>query len=121
MIEDLARALHVRIGVFYTLSFGALIIASLLLGFVLNRVLHHWTKKFRNGWGELFFGLFESLPIPLLLLSGLYLGMEALPLPHQYERIASKLILALVILAGCDPLKGLGEGLKNAFSGIHFP
>jgi len=30
-------------------------------------------------------------------------------------------ILALVILAGCDPLKGLGEGLKNAFSGLHFP
>ena len=98
MIEDLARALHVRIGVFYTLAFGVLIIGSLLLGLVLNRVLHHWTKKFRNGWGELFFGLLESLPIPLLVLSGLYIGLEALPLPGQFERIGSKLILALVIL-----------------------
>jgi hypothetical protein len=41
-------------------------------------------------------------------------------LKHMIRRAAWGLI-ALVILAGCDPLKGLGEGLKNAFSHFHFP
>jgi small-conductance mechanosensitive channel len=78
--------------------FGTLIISSLLIGFALNRLLHYWAKKLRNSWGEVFFSLLESLPIPLLLISGLYIGMEALPLERQYERVGSKLILALVLL-----------------------
>ncbi len=28
---------------------------------------------------------------------------------------------ALLALTGCDPLKGLGEGLSNLFKGFHFP
>jgi small-conductance mechanosensitive channel len=98
MVEDLAQTFHASRNVYYTILFGALIISSLLLGFVLNRVLHHWTRKFRNGRGELLFSFLESLPIPLLLLSGLYIGLESLTLPRQYERIGSKLILALVLL-----------------------
>jgi small-conductance mechanosensitive channel len=98
MIENLARALHVSNITFYTLLFGTLIIISLLLGLALNRALHYWAKRLRNEWGQLFFSLFESLPIPLLLIVSLYLGLESLPLPKGFEHIGSKLILALVIL-----------------------
>jgi small-conductance mechanosensitive channel len=98
MIVQLARALHLSNGIFYTLLFGTLIIGSLLLGFALTRALHYWAKRLGNGWGELFFTLLESLPIPLLLIAGLYLGLESLPLPKRFEYIGSKLILALVIL-----------------------
>ena len=98
MIEDLARALHVSNKIFYTLLFGTLIISSLLLGFGLNRVLHYWAKRLRDGWGQIFFSLLESLPIPLLLIAGLYLGLESLPLSPRFEHFGSKLILALVIL-----------------------
>ena len=98
MIEDLARALHVSNKTFYTLLFGTLIISSLLLGFALNRVLHYWAKRLHNGWGQLFFSLLESLPMPLLLIASLYLGLESLPLPPRFEHVGSKLILALVIL-----------------------
>jgi small-conductance mechanosensitive channel len=114
MVEDLARTLHVSHTVFYSLLFGTLIITSLLLGFVLNRVLHHWTRKFRNGRGELLFSFLESLPIPLLVLSGLYIGLESLTLPRQYERIGSKLILALVLLViAYFPAKVLILGLRR--------
>ena len=114
MLEDLARTLHVSHNVFYTLLFGTLIISSLLLGFVLNRVLHHWTRKFRNGRGELLFSFLESLPIPLLVLSGLYIGLESLTLPRQYERIGSKLIMALVLLViAYFPAKVLILGLRR--------
>jgi small-conductance mechanosensitive channel len=114
MIEDLAHAFHVRTTVFYTIFFASLIISSLLLGFVLNRVLHHWTKKIRNGWGELFFSLLESLPIPLLLISSFYLGMEALPLSARYERVGSKTILALVLIViAYFPAKVLILGLRR--------
>jgi small-conductance mechanosensitive channel len=98
MIENLARALHVSNTLFYTLLFVTLIITSLLVGFVLNRFLHHWTKKLGDGWGQIIFFLLESLPIPLLFIAGLYVGLESLPLPSRYERIGSKLILALTIL-----------------------
>jgi len=98
MLEELAKTLHMSRNAFYTILFGALIISSLLLGFVLNRILHYWTRKLRNGWGEYLFALLESLPIPLLLLSSLYIGLESVPLPTHYERIGSKLILGLVLV-----------------------
>lgn len=98
MIDQLARALHLSHGVFYTLLFGTLIISSLIAGFGLNRLLHYWTKRLGDGWGQFFFSLIETLPIPLFLIAGLYLGLESLPLPKQFEHFCSKLILALVIL-----------------------
>ena len=98
MIEDLARALHLSNRIFYTLLFGTLIISSLLVGFGLNRILHYWAKRLGDGLGQLFFSFLESLPIPLLLIAGLYLGLESLPLPRRFEYIGSKLTLALVIV-----------------------
>ncbi|HMD87013.1 MAG TPA: mechanosensitive ion channel family protein [Terriglobia bacterium] len=98
MIEHLARALHMNNTIFYLLSFGTLIISSLLLGFALNRLLHYWEKRVGDGWGQIFFSLLESLPMPLLLIASLYLGLESLPLSPRFEHFGSKLVLALVIL-----------------------
>lgn len=98
MIRDFAHALHLSNVTFYTLLFGVLIIIALLLGFTLNRVFHHWTKKLPTGTAKLVFSLLESLPLPLLLIASLYLGVESLPLPARYEYIGSKVMLALVIV-----------------------
>jgi small-conductance mechanosensitive channel len=98
MLQDLARTFHLSPMVFYTIAIALLLGAGLVLGFVLNRVIHHWTKKFKEGWGELVFSLLESLPIPLLLLGALYTGLELLTLPRVYERIGAKLLFALVVL-----------------------
>jgi len=99
MVAHLARALHLSPTVFYMLFFAALVVASLVLGFVCNRIIHYWTRKLANTWGELVFSLLESLPLPLLFLCSIYAGMELLPLPHRIERIASKLIFSLTVLA----------------------
>jgi small-conductance mechanosensitive channel len=98
MVEDLARAFHLSPTVFYMLFFATLVMGSLALGFVLNRIIHHWTKKLANTWGELVFSLLESLPIPLLFMGSIYAGLELLPLPHRFERVGSKLIFALTIV-----------------------
>jgi small-conductance mechanosensitive channel len=98
MVDYFARALHLSDLTFYTLLFASLIIGSLLLGFALSRVLRYWRKRLHEGMGQLLFALLESLPMPLLLIGSLYLGLESLPLPARFERIGSKLILALVIL-----------------------
>ena len=98
MVQDLARALHLSPTVFYMLLFATLVIGSLALGLVLNRIIHYWTTKLANTWGELVFSLLESLPIPLLFLSSIYAGLELLTLPHRFERVGSKLILALTIV-----------------------
>jgi small-conductance mechanosensitive channel len=99
MVENLARALHLSPTVFYMLFFATLVIGSLALGFALNRIIHHWTRKLANTWGELFFSLLESLPIPLLFLASIYVGLEVLTLPRRVERVGSKLIFALTIVA----------------------
>jgi len=98
MLENLARALHLTNKTFYSLLFGTLIITSLLLGFILNRTFHHWAKKFRDGWSHFFFSLLESLSLPLLVIGSLYIGLESLPLPQQFGRVAARLSMALVIL-----------------------
>lgn len=114
MIEHLVRTLHLSHGIFYTLLFGTLIISSLLCGFGLNRFLHHWTRRIGTGWGQLFFSLLETVPLPLLLIGSLYLGLESLPLPRQIERFVSKLILALFILVMMYfPAKLITLGLRR--------
>jgi small-conductance mechanosensitive channel len=80
------------------LFFVTLVMGSLALGLVLNRIMHYWTKKLANTWGELVFSLLESLPIPLLFLTSIYAGLELLPLPHRFERVGSKLIFALTVV-----------------------
>ena len=99
MVVHLARVLHLSPTVFLTLFFAALVMVSLVVGFVLNRIIHYWTKKLANTWGELALSLLESLPIPLLFLSSIYIGMEILPLSHKVERLVSKLIFSLTIVA----------------------
>ncbi len=98
MLQDLARALHFAPTPFFITVASALLLIAFVAGFILNRVLHYWAKKFQNTWGELVFSLLESLPLPLLVLTALYTALELLTLPRQYERIGSKLILALVVL-----------------------
>lgn len=98
MVEHLARVLHLSPTVFYLLFFATLVMGSLALGFVLNRIVHYWTKKLANTWGELVFSLLESLPVPLLFLGSIYAGLELLPLPHRLERLGSKLIFALTVV-----------------------
>ncbi|MBZ5516023.1 MAG: mechanosensitive ion channel family protein [Acidobacteriia bacterium] len=98
MVQELAHTLHVAPSVFYTIIMAGLLVCALALGFIFNRVLHYWTKKQQNTWGEYFFALLESLPLPLLVLAALYGGLEMLALPRTYERIGSKLIFAVLIL-----------------------
>ncbi len=98
MVKDLAHALHFSPTTFYMLFFATLVMGSLAVGFVLNRIIHYWTKKLANTWGELPFSLLEALPVPLLLLGSIYTGLELLPLPHRFERAGSKLIFALTIV-----------------------
>ena len=98
MVADLARVLHLNPTVFYMLYFAALVMASLAVGFALNRIIHYWTRKFANTWGELVFALFESLPVPLLFLGSIYTGLELITLPRRFERFASKLIFTLTVV-----------------------
>ena len=98
MVVHLVRALHLSPTVFYLLYFAALVMASLVVGLLLNRIIHYWTDKLANTWGALVLSLLESLPIPLLFLCSIYAGMELLPLPHRLEHLASKLIFSLTVL-----------------------
>jgi len=99
LFERLARALHLSPVAFKLAAIGVLLILALALGFVLNRILHHYSRRLERTWGELIFSFLEALPMPLLLLVAMYTALEEFTLPSQWERLGSKLILTLVILA----------------------
>jgi small-conductance mechanosensitive channel len=114
MVEDLARTLHLSPTIFYLLFFATLVIGSLALGFALNRVIHHWTKKMANSWGELVLSLLESLPVPLLLLASIYGGLELMKLPLWAERVCARLLFVLtVVVVFYFPAKVLGIFLRR--------
>jgi small-conductance mechanosensitive channel len=71
--------------------------ASFVLGFIFNRVFHHWANKFRGGWGELFFALLQSLSVPLLILAGLSMALALFHLPPRWQHVESKALIALII------------------------
>ena len=98
MLDDLAHALHLTPVVFFTMALTALLMGALILGFTINRIIHHWTRKLGNRPGELVFTLLETLPLPLLFLGALYLALETFTMPARYERILAKLLFALLIL-----------------------
>jgi small-conductance mechanosensitive channel len=98
MLHDLAHSLNVRPAMIDLAAVGIILLVAVIAGIILNRIFHHWTVKLQGNRGELLFALLESLPLPLLLLTGLYACLEIFALPHKWELIGSKLIVALVIL-----------------------
>jgi small-conductance mechanosensitive channel len=98
MLHDLAHSLNIRPAVVDLIALATILLISLVVGIVLNRVFHYWTQKLQGRFGELLFALLESLPLPLMLLVGLYAGLQIFELPHKWELIGSKLIVALVII-----------------------
>lgn len=115
MLHDFAHSLNLRPAVVDLIAVGTVLLIALVAGIVLNRVFHHWTQKLQGRFGELLFALLESLPLPLLLLVGLYAGLEIFELPHKWELIGSKLIVALVIIVLCYfPAKILMLFLRRA-------
>jgi len=98
MFDDLARTFHLTPLMFFSTALAALLITALVVGFTANRILHHWTRKFKDRPGELLLTLLESLPLPLLVLGALYFALETFTLPARYERLGVKLLFALLIL-----------------------
>ena len=98
MLRDVAQTLHVSNAVVELVAVGLVLLTALILGLILNRIFHHWTIRLQGKWGEMLFALLESLPVPLLLLAGLYASLEVFDLPRKWEVVASKLILALAII-----------------------
>jgi small-conductance mechanosensitive channel len=97
--QTIARALGLTPITFYLIGISLLLLLALALGFLFNRIFHRLAIKVRNDWGEIFFSILQSLSLPLCVLAGVYTALEVLTLPRQYERIGSKTIFALVIIA----------------------
>jgi small-conductance mechanosensitive channel len=115
MLHEFAQSLNIRPAIVDLIAVATVLLISLVAGIILNRIFHHWTMKMRGRFGELLFALLESLPLPLLLLVGLYAGLEIFALPHKWELIGSKLIVALVIIVLCYfPAKILMLFLRRA-------
>lgn len=98
MTHELARQLNLSPATFYLVGVSTLLAFGLALGFLLNRIFHRGAIKLQHTWGQMLFSILESLSIPLLVLAAVYTALEVLTLPQEYERVGSKLILALVVI-----------------------
>src|SRR5215471_5661213 len=97
MLLHIARLLHLPPLVAYIIALAAILLGALVLGFILHRVLHRVAGRMQGAWGEVAIEVLESLALPLLVVGALDIALELLALPGRYERIASKLIFAVVL------------------------
>ena len=95
-LHSIARSTHAGRVVFMLLLLLSLA-AAIFAGFVLSRLFHRWRVKAGTSLAEVFFGLLESIPVPLLILLALYIAMEVLTPPPRLEHIGSKIFFGVVV------------------------
>jgi len=98
MLQDSAKSLHLSPTTFYILGFSTLLLLALIVGLLLNRIFHRWSKNVQSNLAELILTIAGSLSIPLSILAAVYAALEVLTLPRTYEQIGSKAIFALVVI-----------------------
>ncbi len=64
MVRDLAQALEVSPTVIYTFIFAGLLLAALVAGVILNRILHRWAGMGGSTWSELNLRLLGPVGLP---------------------------------------------------------
>ncbi len=94
--QTVAIAKHAGRLLFVLIVLAALVVST-FAGLGLSRIFHRWRVKAGTSLAEIFFGLLESIPVPLLILLTLYVAMEVLTPPPRLEHIGSKIVLALVV------------------------
>ncbi|HEV2380048.1 MAG TPA: mechanosensitive ion channel domain-containing protein [Terriglobia bacterium] len=97
MLPHLARLLHLPPLVAYVIALAAVLLGALIFGLILHRAFHRLARRLKGAWGEVAIELLESLALPLLVVGALDIALELLELPRRYERLASKLILAVIL------------------------
>lgn len=97
MLPHLARILHLPPLIAYVVVLAALILGALILGLILHRMFHRAARRVQGAWGDVTVEVLESLVLPLLVAGVLDIALELLALPRRYERVAGKLIFAVIL------------------------
>src|SRR5579863_7950294 len=97
MLLQLARLLHLPPVVAYVVALATLLLGALALAFVLHRLFHRFARRLTGAWAEVAIELLDSLVLPLLVVSAIDIAIDLLELPRLYDRVAGKLIFAIVL------------------------
>jgi small-conductance mechanosensitive channel len=97
MLAHLARLLHLPPLVAYVVALAALLLGALIFGFILHRVFHRLARRMRGAWGDVTLEILDSVVLPLLVVGALDMALELLELPRRYDRVAAKLIFAVIL------------------------
>src|SRR5580698_3567341 len=97
MLLHLARLMHLPPLVAYMVSLAVLLLGALIFGFILQRLFHRMARRLTGAWGDVAIEVLESLALPLLVVGAIDIALELLVLPRRYDRVASKLIFAVVL------------------------
>jgi small-conductance mechanosensitive channel len=97
MLLKLAHLLHVPPLAAYMVSLAVLLLGALIFGFILHRVFHRLARRLKGTRADVAIEILESLALPLLVVGAVDIALELLGLPRRYDRVASKLIFAVVL------------------------
>lgn len=97
MLPDLARTLHLPPVLTYIIVLGALVLGCLIVGFILHRIFHRWARRLHGTWSEIAVEALESLALPLLIVAGFDVALEAISLPPRYGHFAGKFVFAIIL------------------------
>jgi small-conductance mechanosensitive channel len=98
MLAHFAHLLHLPPLVAYVIVLAALLLGAVILGAILHRIFHRVAKNLKGVWGALTVELLEFVVLPLIVAGVLDISVEILELPPRYERIAGKLMSAVILV-----------------------
>lgn len=98
MLGHLAHLLHLPPLVAYIIVLAVLFLGALVLGVILHRIFHRVAGHVRGAWGDLTVEVLDYVILPLIVVGALEIALEIVELPQRFERVAAKLMSAVVLV-----------------------
>jgi small-conductance mechanosensitive channel len=98
MLKHIALLLHLPPLIAYVIVLSVLLLGAVILGSILHRIFHRLAGHVKGTWGDLAIEFLEFLALPLIVAGALDISVEIVELPNRYERVAAKLMSAVVLV-----------------------
>jgi small-conductance mechanosensitive channel len=113
-LNRIAHSLGIQVGVLRFANVLVFILVGVGIGLLIRHSLNRLARRTKNPRVEFLLSLASVLPIPLLVISSLYLGLQVLVLPHVYQQLWTQVLQAIVIVVlYLFPARFIGLSLRS--------
>jgi small-conductance mechanosensitive channel len=113
-LNRIAHSLSIHVGVLRLVNVLVFILVGLGIGLLARHSFIRLAKRTKNPRVEFLLSLASVLPVPLLVISSLYLGLQVLVLPHVYQQLWTQVLQAIgIVVAYWFPARFIGLSLRR--------